>query len=1050
MQDVVIPIDLGQGIDSKTDPKLVMANKFQVIKDGIFTNTKRITKRNGYTQLTMSEVGTVGNISSPHMMRSFGNELVCAGTGSLGINRFFSYSETLSGWVDRGKYPSVAVSKTVINGLSGPQAGQTSISSFNGTFNSSSVTSGNIALYAFDKQGAGFGIKNSSNRAYITVVDTQTGTHLLDAFEITGSIGFSKTAILGSSTLAVFYIESSISHNLAMRVITVTLSGSVVVGSPVTIGPCVALATITDQFPFCYDISNTSTGAMVAVSNQPNIDLYKINTAGTATATASIASAADIYPISTTIDSSNNLWVYWGSVTSSTSVYYAIYSSSLAVVLVPTVIDNLLPVQQITAIATSATQQTVYYSHYTDDDSFTAGGQYPVIYYATATLTGTVGSRSFGQTNVDIYGKIFTIGSKNYLPCVSASQTGATGFIVDLSGSIAVNVAVAKFLQLEAEGIYQQGYGLSGATGSEPVFLGVRYPGFLNSAQTISSTQVSLACGFVTSIIQTALTSTTNLSCYPVLSTTKAIMGVASISFDFNSIDAFQGLVQQDTMVLNGGIVSMYDGAYVSELGFNIDPDCISAKVASSGGSIPAGTYIYYATFEWIDAKGNLYESAPSPGVAVFLDTGSSNKVSVLVPVCSLTQKANVSIKLWRSDSNQGGNIAYLVAVATSSVFSTVDDASVQILDSTSSTAAVLNATLYTEAGAVLENVAPPPSMILWTNNNRIWAIDSENPETLIEYSKTASSGTGIGFSTGQLELVIDSKNGPVTGVSPMDEKTVILKQYGAGYFIGDGANDSGTGSSLSPFQFIPSDVGCTNSKSVILYPGGILFRTTKGIYEVNRGVQVSYFGMAVEAYNSQDIQATLIVPSKNQIRMLTSSGYSLLYDYVMGQWSVFTNHTGYSSCNWQDTYIYARTDGSIYQENTTSFLDNTTAYSLILQSAWLALSSVQNFQRAKQVLPLGDYTNGSSASHGIQIQAAYDFSPTFGTAIPFYFGAASSSGVFQYRNFFSQQKCDTVSLLISEVTTGASGESMDLTNMSFVAGIKKGTNKLSPAKSVG
>jgi hypothetical protein len=169
-----------------------------------------------------------------------------------------------------------------------------------------------------------------------------------------------------------------------------------------------------------------------------------------------------------------------------------------------------------------------------------------------------------------------------------------------------------------------------------------------------------------------------------------------------------------------------------------------------------------------------------------------------------------------------------------------------------------------------------------------------------------------------------------------------------------------------------------------------------------------------------------------------------------MNQWSVFTNHEGLSADSHVGLYYYVREDGHIYKENTTSFLDNATAFNLKLNTGWLALSSVQNFERVRQMLTLGDYTNGSSASHGIQVEAAYDFSTSYGTAVSYYFGAASSSGVFQYRNFFTQQKCDSISLLITEKTTGASGEFLDLTNMSFIAGLKKGFNKVTAAQSVG
>ena len=85
-----------------------------------------------------------------------------------------------------------------------------------------------------------------------------------------------------------------------------------------------------------------------------------------------------------------------------------------------------------------------------------------------------------------------------------------------------------------------------------------------------------------------------------------------------------------------------------------------------------------------------------------------------------------------------------------------------------------------------------------------------------------------------------------------------------------DGANDAGSGSSITNFQFVPSDVGCSNSKSVLLFPGGIIFKSPKGLYLINRGVQVQYFGSDVEAYNSQNVLSAVIVGSKNQIRLLT------------------------------------------------------------------------------------------------------------------------------------------------------------------------------------
>jgi len=1062
LQDQVVSIDFGQGLDTKTDPKMVIASKFPVLQNGIFTNNKRITKRNGYDSFSLTELGGT-TISSPTMIASYKSEYICAARGALGSNRLYSYSKSLSGWEDRGEYASIAVSRQIINGnVLSVQDGYFNSYSV-APANSSSVTIGNYTLYAFDiylnTQSSAFNTNpqpisygwrsnNGNNATYITVIDNQTGQHLCDTVQIANFQGFSKAAQLGTSTFAVFGINTS--NNLIMVVVTVSGSG-VSVGGSVTIGSCAAVTTVAaSQFPFVYDIATISTGAFVTVAQQPNLTVYQINTSGGFVTSAALANASGtVTPVTSLIDGSGNLWVYW--VNAGTSLYYAIYSSSLSVVLAKTLITNTLSnPSQIAAINSVTNYQNLYYSQYaTISASPTTQPLSPFIKNVLVKNDGTFAIGSNTISNVEIYGRPITINSTNYMPMINLSSYTPTAFLADLSSVTSTNVvAVAKFNQDSAEGIYTPGYNTTGPTPGTPVFIGTRFPGFLNSLQLVSSNLYSFGCGYVTSTIPLVLSGGSAASAYPVSVSVGCYYGVANVSFNFNSIDAFQNVTQQDTLCLNGGIVAMYDGAYTCELGFTIDPDIIYARSSAGGGGVvPPGTYVYYVTYRWFDANGNLYESAPSIGTTCVL--GSTSAVTLQIQIFEVTQKKNISINVWRSDSNYGGNIAYLIG-SLSNIPASAGGQTLTLIDQVQTSTVQGGPTLYTEANTILENIAPPPSMILWTNNNRLWAIDSENPESNIDYSKTASQGTGISFSTGQLELVIDSKAGAITGVAPMDEKTIILKQNGVGFFIGDGANDAGTGSTITNFQFIPSGSGCTNSKSVVSFPEGIIYRTNKGIYMLSRGVQTVYIGAEVEAFNSQDIQSAFIVPTKNQIRFLTSSGSSLLYDYFFNQWSSFTNHQGYSACNWNNTYSYVRTDGSIYTEDTSSFLDNATAFNLSMTTTWMALSSVQGFERVKWILPLGDYTNGSNSSHGLSITASYDFGNNTGNAVVYTFGAVNSSGKFQYRNFFSQQKCGTIQLTIAETTTGVSGEYIDLSNMSFVAAVKKGTNKLAPQGSVG
>lgn len=1033
----VVSIPFGSGLDTKTDPKMLDAPKLTLLKDCIFTNAKRLTKRPGNDLMTNDVVGG-STLSSPTMLKAYRNEFLCAATNDNGFGqRLFSYSKTLSAWNDVGKYLSVKVSKDVIAAQINPD---TTFQQESGFVNCSSAIAGNIALFSYDTyiQNDGYGKKDSANSTFYTVKDLSTGQQLATNLRVPLSVGFSKAVLLGPSTLAILYISSSASNRLAIRIISVDEAGGVVTGSEVTIGTCAALADLTQQFPYCYDWINTSAGATLAVANEPNINLYNIDTSGATTATATITSTGQITPITLQKDSSNNIWIYWGSNT--TTLKMAIYSSSLSVVLTgTTVTTNAAGFQQLSAVVNGATTQTIYFSVYLYISATTAA-IYSSISSHQVNTSGPVGSTGVVLPNADLYGKSFVLNSKTYLPCVGLSASLPTGFIIDTLD----NIAAAKFLPNEAEGIYSPGYGISSPTSQ--TLTGVRYPGF-TAVPWVSGSQVFLASGFVVELVPIVLTtSTTNLDSYPLVIFPSVIMGVSNIEFDFDHIDAFQGVVQQDTLALNGGIVSIYDGAYISELGYNIDPDNISAIPSGSSGSMGTTNLVIFVTYSFIDANGNLYESAPSPGVSAIFTTGTSNSVSVTIPTLNLTQKQDVVIKIWASSSALGGNIAFLCG----SVLNRPDSAGAPYRTFLITQVDPSSPQLYTQGGAILENIAPPPSMILWANNNRLFCIDSENEETTIEYSKTASQGTGISFSTGQLEIRIDSKYGPIKGASPMDEKTVILKDLGACYFFGDGANDAGTGSTFTTPQFIPSDTGCSNSKSVILFPGGILFRSNnnKGIYLFSRGVQIQYFGLDVNAFNSQDIQSAFLVPNRNQIRFLTSSGFSLLYDYVMGQWSIFTNYQGLSADTFNGAYTYIRTDGSIYSENQTgSYLDDTLQYSASIQMSWIKATSIQNFQRTRRVMLLGDFSTANNG-HGVQISVAYDFIPNFSAPIPYIF--TESDGPYQYRERLPRQKCDALQFLIEEIVTGASGEFIDFNDLGIEILPKTGLNKLPATRTVG
>lgn len=1027
MQSQTVSINFGRGIDTKTDQKLVVSTKPVELQNAVFTQGGQLRKRNGYDAMTMNIVGG-GTISSPTMVSSYRNELLLAASGSNG-QRLFSYSPSLSAWADRGKYLSVAVSKQNVASIDQSGANASGGIPSGGFQNSTCAVLNNIAVFAYS-------VVDPNPQVYITVIDHQTGMQLASNMAISGAKGLAKVVVLAGEAFAMTYKDNS--GYLQLVVISVTEAGGVSVGSPNQIAaPSLGVVT--------YDIIGTPGGAVAAYNGATGISTHElnlqlINSSGAASGSAvSISSPGDAIPISITTDASENVWIYWADATSSSeTLYYAVYSSSLSVVLAKTSIaSSLSQVTQITAYNSSGSQQTVYYSTY----FFTPGGSpvpsIPTINTAVCPIAGSPGSSAAWLNQADIYGKISSSNSTHYMAVVFTSSLFPTGFLVDIADAS----AVAKFLPTSAEGI--------NASGSANV---ERTAGFINNLIPISSTKLFLAAGYIPNggLSVGAITSGTGTASFY----QGATMATCAIAFDFDNIDAYQAINQQDTLLLNGGLVCQYDGSSVTELGFSNDPEISSVTTATTGGQLGSGQWIYYVVYEWLDANGNLHQSAPSIGYYVSFNSGTTNYATINARTLSITQKSNVNVVFYRTQSD--GIIAYRIASVPNDPAATT----VQYVDQTyTDTDIAKNQTLYTQGGAILENIAPPPAMIMWQNNSRAWLIDSENPETNIEYTKTGASGYGVSFSTGQLELVVDSEYGAMTGASRMDEKTVVFKENGVFYFYGDGASDAGTGSTISNILFIPSAVGCENSKSVTLYPNGILFKSPKGIYLVSRAVQVSYFGEEAESYNSQNVLSAQIMEGTTQIRFLTDSsgGSSLVYDYYYNQWGTFTNHTGVSSTIWNGSYVYI-TDSQnsnasqILIEDDSSYLDVSAPFAVLIQTAWIKANTIQNFQRVWEFELLGDYScSATDTAYGVQMSFAYDFVPSFvpASVIPFS-PTSGAETVFQERFFPSQQKCNAIQIQIAELPTGASGEYIDFSDLDMEIAVKRGLNKLSPFKSTG
>jgi hypothetical protein len=492
-----------------------------------------------------------------------------------------------------------------------------------------------------------------------------------------------------------------------------------------------------------------------------------------------------------------------------------------------------------------------------------------------------------------------------------------------------------------------------------------------------------------------------------------------------------------------------------------------------NSGNISAGTYLYKAIYEWTDNLGQIQRSGTS--VAVSATTNSDNgNIAIVVPCLTLTEKTNVTVAIFRTES-LGSTIYYRITSPLDPIVISDFYNYVSYIDNTNDTDILANELLYT-TGGVLDNSAPPSSSMSALYKNRIF-IGGLEDGNLLWYSKTNTNTAPPEFSE-FLTLKVNPKFGFITALGVMDDKLIIFKEDGISMLVGNGPTSTGDSDDFeNGFQEVATDIGCIEPKSVVLFPGGLMFKSRKGIYVLNRSLQTQYIGSNVESFNQYNITSAVLNPLNNQVRFTTNSSNILVYDYYVNQWAVFTNLPANDSCYIGENYYLIKADGTVYKENVDSFNDNGQAISLKIQTNWLcsaalgttsaSFSKIAGFQRLWRMLITGSYYG----PHILNVQFSYDFNnfPSQFTEID----AATLIGQnslwgsdlvwgedgtvwggdnvqYSWRTHLTQQKCTAIMITIFDSQTSNYNEGYDLSALTFEVGSKVGGNKLPVNSSFG
>jgi hypothetical protein len=500
------------------------------------------------------------------------------------------------------------------------------------------------------------------------------------------------------------------------------------------------------------------------------------------------------------------------------------------------------------------------------------------------------------------------------------------------------------------------------------------------------------------------------------------------VKYDFNHVPQQTALA--DSTLFSGASAWSYDGDIMTELGFFYPPTIVANAIA--GGSLTASaSYVVTAVYEWIDANGRMHRSQPSNEITV-PTTGVNKTLEVLALPYHNTNKSPVKIVIYTTDAN--GPVFRYQKDITNDV--TVNGVSGTVL-AYSTTAAQIYTT-----GSVVYNQQPEGVESMCVRDDRIYAASNNGQ---VWFSKPVLAGEGIAFSP-FLVKEIDKTGGAISAVGAVDGYTVVAKENAVHAFGGEGPGNNALNDRFTSVRKISGDVGCDVGAPVVSVPDGLIMKGKKGVFLVDRSLQVQFIGAPIEELKTQKLVSAAQKSADNEIVLGFLGAGTAIYNWVSGMWSVDQSRVHYGpGAVVADKYVYPPSAGAVAIQSPGLYVDNGDFYPLKIGTSWIKAAGIGGWQRIYYVNLVGEF----KTPHNLVIGIYHDYSETPTETIETGTASLMDSGGYRIRFKPSRQKCEAIRFVIYDKEQGLAGESYSLSAIVLEVGVKPGTAKLAPGKTV-
>ena len=536
------------------------------------------------------------------------------------------------------------------------------------------------------------------------------------------------------------------------------------------------------------------------------------------------------------------------------------------------------------------------------------------------------------------------------------------------------------------------------------------------------------------------------------------------VRFTFDSDEARRVARIGKTLYITGGEILQYDGAALTEVGWHVFPWYFGA-VEVGTGNLEDGDYAYKFTWEWLNARGEVDKSTTATAATVTISGGPNG---VQIPTWySLyqTHKASPIAKCWRTAKNPTDSAAfYLTTSQDPSV--TANPNRYLVSDPTSSSGASFtdefaDSTLTTkeaaaENGDLLEYLSPPPATIILASSSRLFLAGVAGDPHRVWYSKMRGENEVASFHDA-LTIDVPIDGGAITGLAFLNETLIVFRETAVYALPGDGWDNFGAGSNYGPARVLSSDVGAVSAESICTMPNGLVFKSDKGWYLLNRGWALDYIGSPVADFDGSTAKAVHLVESQHQVRIVNQANI-LVWDYLVNQWAewnVSAASSANGACLWRGRHMLVDSTLGVSRQSSTfpeAASDGIAVdYGIDIETAWIKFADLQGYARVRWMEILGEQVTGD-----IRVRVAYDYQVD-GDPLwvdDKYFTPPSTGNSFdalQFRHGPSKQRCQSIKIRLTTVLASnhalpPNAESNKLNAITFEVGLLRGAYRGLPA----